>query len=161
MPELKKLFEDLGFKEVQTYIQSGNVIFRSDENAFVNDLSLTIELAIKQTFGYAVPVVIRTPQELAGVMNSNPFHHPDGTLKDNIYVTFLEKEPLPGYVDKINPFDYKPDRFFVQGREIYIDCAAGYGTTRLSNTFFENKLKVRATTRNWKTVITLLQMTKE
>ena len=158
MPELKNLYENLGFIEVATYIQSGNVIFKTDKNLDPVVLSSRVEQAIFDKFGFEVPVIIRTPQELALVKNLNPFHHPDGKLKENIYITFLEKEPLPGYVDKINPFDYKPDRFVVQGKEIYIDCAAGYGTTKLSNTFFENKLKVRATTRNWKTVITLLQL---
>jgi uncharacterized protein (DUF1697 family) len=73
-------------------------------------------------------------------------------------VTFLEKEPAPDLIDKINPFDFLPDRFIFYNREIYLNCASGYGTTKLSNTFFENKLKVKATTRNWNTVKKLLEL---
>ena len=158
MPELVKLYHDLGYNGVSTYIQSGNVIFNTDKGLKAKELALMIEKAIKDKYGFDVPVIIRTPQEIAAVIEANPFHNADGAAKDNIYITFLENIPSQENLDKIKPFDYYPDKFVVNAKEIYLDCASGYGTTKLSNTFFENRLKVRATTRNWKTVNTLLQM---
>jgi uncharacterized protein (DUF1697 family) len=158
MPELAKLYEDLGFHDVQTYIQSGNVIFKADDGISSEILSANIEQAILEKFGFNVPVILRTPEEIASCIQHNPFHNTDGSPKDNIYVTFLESEPSEGLSEAIRRQAYFPDRFFIIRREIYIDCAGGYGTTKLSNTFFEKKLRVRATTRNWKTVNTLYEI---
>jgi uncharacterized protein (DUF1697 family) len=158
MPELKILCENLGYKEVQTYIQSGNIIFKTTDNQTAKDVSSKVECAILKQFGFHVPVITRTPDELQEIINGNPLRNADGTVADKIYITFLENEPLPEDTGKINPVGYLPDRFVIKGKEIYIDCAGGYGTTKLSNTFFENKLKVRATTRNWKTVNALLEL---
>lgn len=158
MTELKQLYEDLGFQEVQTYIQSGNVIFKLDGESSCMELSSRIEKAIFEKFGYNVSVIIRTPEELAKVLNINPYCNADGTFKDNIYITFLEDYPTVENLEKIRPLSFHPDRFTILGKEVFIDCASGYGTTKLSNTFFENKLNVRATTRNWKTAVKLLEM---
>jgi uncharacterized protein (DUF1697 family) len=158
MPDLKRLYEDLGFMYVVTYIQSGNVVFSASGSVSAEDLAQKIEQAILEKFGFNVPVIIRTPEELKEVVRTVPFKNPEGVVPDKIYITFLENIPEEGIIMKINPFDYKPDRFVSKGKEIYLDCASGYGTTKLSNTFFENKLKVRATTRNWKTVNTLLDL---
>jgi uncharacterized protein (DUF1697 family) len=158
MPELANLYHELGFNGVATYIQSGNVIFNTDKSLQAKDLAMLIEKAILDSFGFDVPVIIRTPEELAAVIEANPFHNADGTAKDKIYITFLDALPLQENLDKIKPYDYYPDKFVFIAKEIYLDCAGGYGTTKLSNTFFENRLKVRATARNWKTVNTLLQM---
>jgi uncharacterized protein (DUF1697 family) len=161
MPELKKLYEGLGFIDVVTYIQSGNVIFKAIDNPGIKELSLKIEKEILKQFGYDVPVIIRTPEEMTAALTANPFRNADGTVADKIYITFLGDIPGEENLEKINPVNYLPDRFIILGKEIYLDCAAGYGTTKLSNTFFENKLKVRATTRNWKTVNALVELAKK
>ena len=161
MPELADLFRKLGFSSVQTYIQSGNVIFRTDDDCSVQILSAKIEQAILDRFRFNVAVVLRTPGELDSAIQHNPFQNADGSKKENIYITFLENPPLTDHLDKIEKLSFLPDRFVIRGTEIYIDCAGGYGTTKLSNSFFENKLKVRATTRNWKTVNTLLEMARD
>jgi uncharacterized protein (DUF1697 family) len=136
------------------------MIFRTSEDVHMKELSESIEKAILQKFGYDVPVIIRLVEELKHIVGENPFHNADGTVADKIYITFLEDKPLPEIVDRINPLNYIPDKFCIKGKEIYLNCASGYGTTKLSNSFFENKLKVRATTRNWKTVSTLIEMAK-
>lgn len=158
MPELKQLYEDIGFSGVVTYIQSGNVVFSTGGNDIKEDLIEKIEKAILEKFGFQVPVIIRTIDELKEVVRAVPFKNSEGIVPGKIYITFLENKPEEGNILKINPFDYKPDRFFIAGKEIYLDCASGYGTTKLSNTFFENKLKVRATTRNWNTVNKLIDL---
>ena len=150
MPELKHLYEALGFSGVVTYIQSGNIIFSTDDHSEAKDLALKIENEILIKFGFDVPVIIRTADELTCVAKDCPFQNAEGFVPDKIYITFLEEEPDPEKVLKINPFDFKPDRFIIRGKEIFLSCSSGYGTTKLSNTFFENRLKVRATTRNWR-----------
>jgi uncharacterized protein (DUF1697 family) len=159
MPELKGLYEELGFNNVTTYIQSGNIIFMIDLDDSGKELSNKIGEAIRQRFGFIVSVIIRTVDELQLVIKSNPFNGPDAKAADKTYVTFLEEKPQSSDIEKINHFDFLPDRFIIIEREVYLSCASGYGTTRLSNTFFENKLKVRATTRNWKTINKLLTLT--
>jgi uncharacterized protein (DUF1697 family) len=158
MPDLKKLYEEIGFVGVKTYIQSGNVIFNADELLTGKEIAAIIEKAIMQQFGFDVPVIIRTPDEIAAVIRSNPFQNADGTVADKIYITFLEEYPSQENLERISTVNFYPDRFIIKEREIYLDCAGGYGTTKLSNTFFENRLKVKATTRNWKTINKLLEL---
>lgn len=158
MPELKLVYESLGFSNVLTYIQSGNVIFTTGHVIQVKDLSSDIENAILKKFGFDVPVILRTLDEMKEIVRINPFQDENGFVPDKIYVTFLEFEPQAEKIDKINPFDFLPDKYKILGKEIYLSCSSGYGTTKLSNTFFENKLKVRATTRNWNTVNKLIEL---
>jgi uncharacterized protein (DUF1697 family) len=158
MAELKKLYETIGFQDVKTYIQSGNIVFKTTGNQLSKDVSVTIESAILEQFGFHVPVITRSPEELLGIINGNPFRNADNTVFDKIYITFLEDIPLQELTVNINPLGFLPDRFVITGREIYISCTSGYGTTKLSNTFFENKLKMKATTRNWKTIRALVEM---
>ena len=161
MLELKALYEGLGFSEVITYIQSGNVIFNTTQNDPELTLTSLIEKAILEKYGFNVPVIIRTIDEMQDVIKANPLIKASGKLTEKLYVTFLDKEPAMRALEKINPFNFLPDKFRFHYREIYLDCASGYGTTKLSNTFFENKLKVKATTRNWNTVNKLVELATE
>jgi len=158
MADLEKLYEGLGFSNIITYIQSGNVIFKTSLNDNIKELSAKIEEAIQQKYGFNVPVILRTPDEMKEIINANPFQQLKGNHPKKLYVTFLEEKPQTAFVEKINHFDFLPDKFIINEKEVYLNCAAGYGTTKLSNTFFENKLKVRATTRNWNTVNKLLEL---
>lgn len=158
MTDLEKLYEGLGLSNIITYIQSGNVIFKTDINSTVKELSLKIEEAIQQKYGFNVPVIIRTLEEMQAAIESNPFQKGPDSVSQKLYITFLEEKPQLADIEKINHFDFLPDKFIIIDREVYLDCSGGYGTTRLSNTFFENKLKVRATTRNWNTVNKLVEL---
>jgi uncharacterized protein (DUF1697 family) len=158
MKALEALFKGLGFEDVHSYIQSGNIIFKTGLKPAEKELSMRIEQAILHEFGFQVPVILRTVEEIKSVIESNPFHFAPDHVPEKIYITFMEENPDQGIIDSINPMNYLPDKFVIHSREIYLDCSGGYGTTKLSNTFFENKLKVRATTRNWKTVNQLYQM---
>lgn len=161
MPDLKALYEGLGFSRVITYIQSGNVIFGVAPGIPTLTISSLIENAIEEKYGFHVPVIIRTIDEMQAVIKANPYIKEAGQITEKLYVTFLDKEPASGALDKINPFDFLPDKFIYHNREIYLDCASGYGTTKLSNTYFEKKLKMKATTRNWNTVNKLLELAME
>jgi uncharacterized protein (DUF1697 family) len=158
MTDLEKLYEGLGFSDIITYIQSGNVIFRTGIIYSARELSAIIEEVIQQKYGFNVPVIIRTLEEMKAIIESNPFQKGSGNIPEKLYITFLDEKPQFTNIEKINHFDYLPDKFIIIEREVYLDCAGGYGTTRLSNTFFENKLKVKATTRNWNTVNKLVEL---
>jgi uncharacterized protein (DUF1697 family) len=151
MADLKNLYETLGFKEVVTYIQSGNVIFQAEavSNTFL--LTQQIEKVIAATYPFTVPVLVRTKTELDNVLISNPFLKDSASNTEKMYVTFLDEMPDALLLDKIKNLDYAPEQFIILGKDVFLDTA-DYGKTKLSNHFFETKLKVRATTRNWKTI---------
>ena len=152
MEDLKALYEGLDFGKVTTYIQSGNVIFKTGLNLSISRLSEKIEKAIEEKYHFHVPVIIRTADEMHQILSSNPFLNEEGINREKLHVTFLEEEPQPTQVSAIIEADFSPDGFRIIGKEVYLYCPGGYGNTKLSNTFFEKKLCTKATTRNWKTV---------
>lgn len=154
MEGLKKLYESLGFKKVQTYIQSGNVIFQSTE-ADSSSVIQKIEKKITKVYGFEVSVLIRTPKELCQVIARIPFTKQEA---EKSYVTFLSDVPVEVPTDEINKAKNSSEKFKIIGKEIYFYCPTGYGKTKLSNNFFEKKLKLSATTRNWNTVNKLLEI---
>ena len=149
MQDLKALFESLNFKNVKTYIQSGNVVF--DSNSLKN-LETLIQQKIKEQFGFDVPVIVRTVDEITNILKHNPYLKQKNIELDKLHITFLSETPIKENLTKIHTYNFAPDVFEIIGNEVYLHCPNGYGNTKLSNTFFENKLKVTATTRNWKTV---------
>ena len=158
MTELKALYESLRLKNVTTYIQSGNVIFQSKEKDPVS-LGDAIEKAIDKTFGFSVTVVLRHPAEFRRVINKCPFLGSAKIDESRIYVTFLKSRPALALVETMALLVNKSiDTYLISGNEVFLHCPNGYGRTVFSNGFFEKHLKVAATTRNWKTVQTLLAM---
>jgi uncharacterized protein (DUF1697 family) len=156
MPDLKALYENLGFTEVVTYIQSGNVVFNAPDDA--TDLVQKIEQAIAAKYPFTVPVIVRKAEEWVKIVSKNPFLHQDGVDLEKMHVTFLGSTPSDVLLEKIKLLDFSPDKFEILGQEVYLYCPIDYGHTKLSNSFFESKLKVTATTRNWKTVNKLLEL---
>ena len=157
MTDLVKLYEDLGFTDVKTYIQSGNVVFNSTKKVSNSMLVKQIETKINEIYGFLVPVIIRTVDELSKIIASNPFKN---ETSDNLYITFLSNLPNSNHLENLTELNYLLDEFIVIEKEIYLNVSS-YGTTKLSNSFFENKLKVTATTRNWNTVNKLLAISTE
>jgi len=157
MKDLKALYESLGLKDVLTYIQSGNVIFKSDEAETI--LIEKIEKAIAQQYGFDVPVQVREVEVFENLIAECPFEELDlieeGT---RVLVTFLSSVPSEEHVDKLMSYVKEPERLVLVGREVYLYCPNGYGKTKLSNVFIEKKLCVSATTRNWKSVLKLHEM---
>ena len=154
MQELKKLYESLGFQNVRTYIQSGNVLF---ESSSANALALAsmIEQKIKTFFGFNVHVFIKTPSELQAIIKNNPFTKEDVT---KLHVTFLSDRFASPLKDELDCVKDKTEKCLISENRVYLFCPNGYGKTKLTNTFFERKYKLSATTRNWKTVTTLLEL---
>ena len=157
MDDLKSSYEALGFKKVRTYIQSGNVIFESGQSD-IRKLAAIIKDKILKDFNFNVPVIIRDIHELKETTGKNPFMKNKGIDHDKLHVTFLQEEPVESIREKLNDINFLPDEFKLSGKDIYLYCPGGYGRTKLNNNFFERKLKMEATTRNWRTVNELLQI---
>ncbi len=159
MKDLKTLYESIGFSNVITYIQSGNVIFECHDTEFIESKN-QIEKAIRQTLNFPVTVMIRTLNEFQNIIQNNPFLRDGNEDIKKLHVTFLSDAPLESSLNDIETVIDKSDEFVIDGREIYILCNKGYGRTKLTNSFFERKLNVSATTRNWKTVYELYTLSK-
>lgn len=157
MAGLKALYEELGFTNVVTYIQSGNVIFQTKKKSDTA-LATQLETAVKATYGFDVPVVIRTVAELKEIIQNNPFLQEKELDMEKAHITFLATAPSQEALAKAATYDYSPDRFIIKGKEVYLHVPGSYGETKLSNTFFEKVLKVSATTRNWRTVNKLAEL---
>ncbi len=157
MIELLAMFNALGFKNTKTYIQSGNVAFSAKETG-TDLLQKKIEKKIKETFDFEVPVMVIPAAEIDTIIKNNPFLKKKDTDVTKLHVTFLNGTYDKKILDKIAEQKYGEDEFMATPNAIYLNCPGGYGNTKLSNTFWENKLKVTATTRNWKTVNELKKM---
>jgi len=160
MDALRKLFDTMDFKNTKTYIQSGNVVFQGKQ-AKAQDLEKKIANSILKEFGFEVPVLVKEVTELEVVLKNNPFINKRKEDITKLHVTFLSAEPEKALVEKIKEGNYAADEFIVIGKTVYLFCPNGYGNTKLSNTFFENKLKLTATTRNWKTINELVSVAAE
>lgn len=159
MTELKELFEKQGFQNVLTYIQSGNVIFYSKEKSS-DKIKKIISNSIKQEFGFDVGVLVITPDIIEYVLKNNPFIKKKKEV-DKLYVTFLSEQPSAANVKKLNSTNYSPEEYIINGKLVYLYVPNGYGKTKLNNNLFENKLKVEATTRNWKTINKLWELSNK
>ena len=160
MTDLKDLYQSLGFTHAESYLQSGNLVFTSDEE----DRSIiaeAIEAAIARTLGYEVIVIMRDADDFRRIVQSNPFLTTRNEDPSYLHVTFLTEPPSPAALSTLVVPGDAPDEFHVVGQEVYLFCPNGYGRTKLSNQFFERKLNVAATTRNWKTVTALYNMTTD
>ncbi len=160
MEDLRSLYESLGLKNVVTYVQSGNVMFESP-NTKKTTLKEKIEKNIEARYHFYVPVEIRTDREVENILHNCPFGHIDIDKEGTTFlVTFLSSIPAAKLVLGIQSFLQPPEKLAVHGREVYLHCPNGYGKSKLTNNFLEQKLKVKATTRNWKTVSKLYELTK-
>jgi uncharacterized protein (DUF1697 family) len=160
MDQLKKMIEGLGFKNVLTYIQSGNIIYQTKKTDALK-LSELIKKGIQKDFGFDVPVFTITSDTLEVLIKNNPFQKDINKDAVFFHVTFLAAIPAQEKIDILKSIDSKNDIFEIVEQAMYLYCPNGYGTTKLSNTFIESKLKVSATTRNWKTTNELLNSAKK
>ena len=160
MEDLRCLYAELGLQKVQTYVQSGNVVFASDESD-ASIMAEQIEAQIASKLGLTVPVLLRSAAEFGQILRRNPFLTGRQEDPGQLYVTFLRSLPDPAVATGLQPPAGETDEFVIIGQEIFLLCPNGYGRTKLSNSWFERKLKQVATTRNWKTVNTLYQMAME
>jgi uncharacterized protein (DUF1697 family) len=153
MDALRGVYSGLGFDRVQTYVQSGNVVFDSREPEAAL-LTGQIEAQIEQAFGFGVLVFVRGASYFQRIIADNPFLK-TGADPGKLHVIFFYN---PADLTSLSLPAAGDDQFAPGEQAVYLFCPNGYGKTRLSNDFFERKLKVPATTRNWNTVNALYQI---
>jgi len=158
MGELKSSLASLGYEDVVTYIQSGNVVFRSPTDD-VGDIAGAIEREIAEAFGVSAAVLLRTPAELKAIARRNPFVGGEADLS-KLHVVFLNDAPTADAVAQLDPERSPPDEFSLRGREIYLHLPKGSARSKLTVDYFERRLAVVATARNWKTLTKLLALTQ-
>ena len=156
MSDVALLFSSIGAIEPETYLQSGNVVFSSLNDARV--LRARIERALTEQLNGAASALVRTAEQMDQIVEDNPFV---SRIEDerHLHVTFLVDEPESSLVAAISVPEGETDEFTIAPLAIYLRCGHGYGDTKITNSFFERKLKVKATTRNWRTVRALAEMT--
>jgi uncharacterized protein (DUF1697 family) len=157
MERLRKSFEALGFEQVKTYIQSGNVVFSAGKLSTAA-LSSKIEAKILRDFGFSVSVISRTQDEMEKTIRDNPFLKERGVDLTKLHVTFLSKAPAPAALEKMQALIAAPDQSRCLGKEIYFYLPNGVSQSSLWKTPWERALSVVITMRNWKTVNSLYQM---
>lgn len=145
MPVLQAHFESLGFSNVSTHLQSGNVLFS------------TRSRRLPDSFGLDVPVVIFSRLELQQIVEQNPF--PQAAADPaRLFVMFLRDTPAERQFDLLDPNRSLPDVYLVGTRHIYVHLSNSAADTKLTNVYFDSKLKTVSTGRNWRTVTTILDL---
>lgn len=157
MPDLVRLVEGLGHEDVATHVQSGNVVFTAPPTPGER-LEKELHDGIAGELGLDIAVLVRSGPELAALVEGCPY---TGRQDDptKLHVTFLGSEPAADKVTGLAAPAGETAEFTVSGRDVYLHCPDGYGRTKLSNAFLERKLGVAATTRNWRTVLALRDLT--
>jgi len=155
MQDLARMFVGAGCQKVRTYIQSGNVIF--DAPAGVAKLADVVSANIEKRFGYRIPVILRTSQQVRRIVGANPFLKTAGDAKA-LHVYFLAQTPEARAIADLDPARSAPDTFHVLGQEIFLHLPNGMGRSKLTNAYFDAKLSTVSTARNWATVLKLAEM---
>jgi len=156
MKALTEMFIKAGGDNVQTYIQSGNVIFDAAPDVSAR-LPGLIATEIADSFGYRTSLVLRTSLQLRDVILHNPFLA-IGAAQETLHVLFLADLPNPSQIADLDPDRSPLDSFIVRGREVYLHLPQGMARTKLTNPYFDSKLATISTGRNWRTVTKLLEL---
>lgn len=163
MAELRQVFETLGFGRVQTYIQSGNVLFESDDSE--QSLIKRIQGEIEKVFGFSINVVIRTAVELEWITTNCPFTEEAvaeaeiTSEGESLYVSLLQDKPSQEGIDGLGTYKSDNEEFLIEGREVYLLFRRGVRNAKLANNL--QRLDVPSTMRNWKTINKLSMLAKE
>lgn len=160
MDQLRASFEELRFEHVSTYIQSGNVVFKTRKTS-TSVLSSSIEKQILNDFGFAVSVITRSSDEIAKAIELNPFVKERGIATEKLHVMFLSAAPKPSALQKLADLTAAPDQLCCLDREIYFYLPNGASGSVLMKSPVDRVLAVVTTTRNWKTVNSIHQMCQD
>jgi uncharacterized protein (DUF1697 family) len=160
MDVLKSTLENLGFKKVQTYIQSGNVFLNSDEENPAK-IAFVIKQEIYKVFGYDLPILVISKEDLKACVTNCQFLKEKEVDTKKLYVAFVSKELKAENINDLKMSQFKPDEVQIDNTRIFIKYHIGAGKTRLDQKYIEKKLNLTATIRNWNTVNQLLKIFEE
>jgi uncharacterized protein (DUF1697 family) len=162
MEHLRKVMETEGYKNVATYIQSGNVVFSTDENDKAK-IKREIETLLYREYGHDVFNFILDEAELQQAIKNNPYTGPEpepqGVKK--YFVTFLSADATVQGLDQMKKYNRSDDEFKATGSVMYLKLSRSAADSKLTNSFIESKMSLKSTTRNWNTTLKLLEMLKE
>lgn len=153
MAELREVLSNSGLEKVRTYIQSGNILFQSSKDKR-EKLEALIHKTIKSHFGFEVPILVLKPKDLQHIFDNCPFSE---EKKEKSYFMMLFSKPDQVLVDETAKLSYPNEEFKIRDNCVYFYSSMGYGKAKFSNNFFERKLKVTATARNYKTMVKLVK----
>lgn len=162
MEDLRNLMVSAGYKNVKTYIQSGNVIFESAEKSKTK-IAASIEALVSKQYGFDVVIFVTDIKDVNRAVDNNPFANKgepeEGTKK--LYVTFLSEKPTEENMEKLRQAPIGEDIIEFRDDILYFKLISKASESKLSNSLIESKLKVRATTRNWNTTLKLQSMMED
>ncbi len=156
MKDLAAMFERLGCTNVRTYVQSGNVVFDAPERVLAT-LAPRIASAVRERFGHAPATIVRSREDLRTVVDGNPYVA-RGADFARLQVMFLAEAPRPEHAASLDPGRSPGDEYALAGREIYLYQPGGIAESKLTNAYFDTKLKTTSTSRNWRTVLALVDL---
>jgi uncharacterized protein (DUF1697 family) len=160
MVELCALYEKLKLRDAQSYVQSGNVIFRTEEKD-LGALAKRIEAEIEKRFGFRTPVILRTTAELREAIAKNPFAKRREIEPSKLLVTFLDREPGKEIREQVLKMETAPEELRMDGREVYIYFPNGMARPKMKWAAVERVLKTQWTGRNWNSVQKILAMAEK
>lgn len=160
MAELREHLSELPLNNIITYIQSGNIIFDAEEEKST-ELESAIQEKIFEKYGFQVPVIVFTRDYLLKAENANPYPQETEQAANLAFIAFLKETPEKDNIKVFEQLDFSPDLMELKGKNVYFYCPNGAGRSKITNNLFEKKLKVSATSRNFKTVWKLLEMSRE
>ena len=158
MNDLSLLFKKLGFGENKTYIQSGNVIFKTENKMPEKELAQLIEEEVYRKFKYKIPAMIRNIEELKYLLKINPYLSQPDFEPSKMAVIFLHENLTDSQKGRMININHHPDKYQLSEKEIFIYCPNGFGRTKLYTNFFEGKMGVTGTARNWKSISAILAL---
>lgn len=157
MAELRDLLTKSGFANVQTYIQSGNVVFQSSR-AVVSEIENSIQKAILDKFGFEVSVIVKTNKQLEVIFEASPFSE---KKIDQSYFILLSKIPESNLLKEVAELSFENEEIIIKSDCLYFYTSKGYGNTKFNMKTYERKLKVSGTARNYNTMVKLLSLSEE
>jgi uncharacterized protein (DUF1697 family) len=160
MEALKTMLENIGFQNVRTYLQSGNVFIDTDEES-ASKVGFMIKQEIFKVFGHEVPTIVITKEDLELCFKNNPYFKEKDIDTKKLYVAFVSINLKKENINDLKISQFKPDEASIDGNRIFIKYDIGAGKTRLEGKYIEKKLNVIVTMRNWNTVTNLLAMYSE
>jgi uncharacterized protein (DUF1697 family) len=155
MAKLREVLNVTGLHEVRTYIQSGNIVFKSPEKS-VGELEQIIKKTIEDSFGFRVPTLVKSLDEVQKIIDDNPFTTSEYLESNSVYFTLLFDVPSGEQIRSFESVTYPNEEFKISDSCVYLLCKKGYGNAKLNNNLIERKLRVTATARNYRTMQKLL-----
>jgi uncharacterized protein (DUF1697 family) len=160
MQDLKNLMDKLGFEKVQSYIQSGNLVFEFEEKNR-EKIGNQIQNAIQSEFGLKIEILILFPEEISAAWEFHPFMKEENLDVKQHYFVFLNEEPDSQKLKEFLSLDWPGEKVMYAPKLLFVYYGMGAGNSKLSTNLIENKLKVVATMRNLNTVKKLMEMLKD